>query len=262
MFLSSVFGILIGLFCIIGTFVFESNSIAAIIQPSAALIVFGCTFGAVLLNFSYPALLITLNDVKSLFVEEPDNHYEIMNQIISFAEIARHEGLLALQELIPTIENDFLRKSFQLCLDTNNVNVLQDIFNKELELEEENSMLSSAVLESMGGYAPTFGIVGAVLGLIQVMSSLENPSQLGHGIATAFVATLYGVGSANIIFLPLAGRLQVSFREKILFKQIIIQGILSIYKGENPKITREKLFFYFNTMNSQKNPHLSNTLSV
>ena len=243
--LSVLFGISIGIFAIIGTLFLESNSISVIIQPTAALIVFGGTFGAALVNFSFSTIKDSIKDaLNAIFEDKEQTTAIIINQIIELSNIARQEGTLIIEGLISTIEDSFLKKSLQLSIDTNNGELLKEILISEIEFEEEKALVSPHVFESLGGYSPTFGIIGAVLGLIQVMSNIANPSQLGGGISSAFVATVYGVGAANLIFLPVAGKLKMRLREKIILKKIIAEGVLSIHKCENPIITREKLFSY------------------
>ena len=242
--LSALFGILIGVLAIIGTLFFESNSISVIIQPTAALIVFGGTFGAALVNFPFSVIKEAFKEASNTFFDNKENTTIIISQIIELANIARQEGTLIIEGLISTIEDSFLQKSLQLSLDTNNGDVLKEILILEIEFEEEKAIVNPHVFEVLGGYAPTFGIIGAVLGLIHVMSNIANPAQLGYGISTAFVATVYGVGAANLIFLPIAGKLKMQLREKIILKKLIVEGVLSIHKCENPLITREKLFSY------------------
>ena len=242
--LSILFGISIGFLAIIGTLFFESNSISVIIQPTAALIVFGGTFGAALVNFSFITIKTAFKEAFTPVLDSKENTTMVIHQIIELANIARQEGTLIIEGLISTIEDSFLRKSLQLSLDTNNGEILKEILISEIEFEEEKALVSPHVFEVLGGYAPTFGIIGAVLGLIHVMSNITNPSQLGYGISTAFVATIYGVGAANMIFLPIAGKLKMQLREKIILRKIISEGVLSIHKCENPIITKEKLFSF------------------
>jgi chemotaxis protein MotA len=242
--ISALLGISIGIIAIVGTLFVESHSLSIIIQPTAALIVFGGTFGAGLINFSFSPLINAFKDAFLATADEKANTRIVVEQIAELADIAREQGALVLESLSFAIADPFLQKSLQLSLDTNNGKVLENILNSEIEFEQENSMVSPYVLESLGGYAPTFGIIGAVIGLIHVMSNLTNPSQLGYGISTAFVATIYGVGAANLIFLPLAGKLKLRLRDKIILKKIILEGVLSIHKCENPLITREKVYSY------------------
>lgn len=242
--LSALIGISIGILAILGTLLFESGSVSVIIQPAAALVVFGGTFGAAMTNFKFSTIYYAFKEgYDSLFEDDMDTDI-IINQLINLANLARQEGTLIIQELISSVSDPFLKKSLQLSLDTNDENLLKEILTSEIEFEREKSLISPHIFETMGGYAPTFGIIGAVIGLIQVMSNITNPSELGYGISTAFVATVYGVGSANLIFLPIAGKLKMRLVEKITQKKLIIEGVLSIHRCENPIITREKLFAY------------------
>lgn len=250
---ASILGITIGVFAIVGTLIFESNSLLAIIQPTAALIVIGGTLGATFLNFSMNSMQSAFNSIKKVFTNEKENSREIIQEIISLATIVRQDGILALQDVIPEIRHDFLRKGIQLVVDINNPQFLQEILVNEMNLEEEEQITNSRIFEAMGGFAPTFGIIGAVLGLIQVMRNLQDPSDLGQGIATAFVATFYGVGLANLFLLPIAGKLKMKLREEILLKEMMIHGLLSIHAGENPALIQEKLVSFINYVNRQSN---------
>ena len=242
--LSALLGISIGIIVIIGTLLSESHSVSVIIQPTAALIVFGGTFGAAITNFQLPLILSAFKEVFSSFSENRINSRIIIKQLIDLANIVRQEGILIVQEVIPSVEDNFLKKSLQLILDTNDENLVKEMLNSEIEFEEDKLLVNPHVFETLGGYAPTFGIIGAVLGLIQVMGNITNPSELGYGISTAFVATIYGVGAANLVFLPLAGKLRMQAREQIILKRVIAEGVLSIHRCENPAITKEKLLSY------------------
>lgn len=244
--IASVIGILIGIFALIGAQILESGSIGTIIQPTAALVVAGGTMGAILLNFSFSTVMSAFSDIKKVFFNEYENMESIIDQLIQLSNLARHEGILALTEVIPSIENGFLRRGLQLTTDINDTQLIHNLLSTEISLEEEQGILSARVFEAIGGFTPTFGIIGAVLGLIQVMSNLEDPAQLGHGIATAFVATLYGVGLANLVFLPIAGKLKMTLKRDVIIKEMILQGLISIHLGENPAIIEEKLLTFLN----------------
>jgi len=247
----SIIGILIGIMAIIGALMLESNSLSTILQPSAALVVIGGTLGAVLLNFSLPTVLTAFSAAKNTFIEEKEDNIIVIEQIIGLANLARHGGILALQEVAHTIDNKFLRRGVQLVIDITNPQLLQDILTTEINLDEEQELLNARVFEAIGGYLPTFGIVGAVLGLIQVMGNLEDPTQLGKGIAMSFVATFYGVGLANLVFLPIAGKIKTKLREKMLLREMMVQGLISIQLSENPAIIKEKLLTFLNFASKQ-----------
>src|SRR5574344_599406 len=222
----------------------DGRNVLNLIQPSAFFIVVGGTFCASLLNFSPHIILNAFIKAKDIFKKEENDETKTVEEIIQIAQYTRINGLLAAQEIIGEIKNPFLARGLQLAIDVNNQQVVRDILSAEISYEEEEELINSRVFEALGGYSPTFGVVGAVMGLIHVMGNIENIELLGTGIATAFVATLYGVGLANLILLPIAGNLKQRLREKILLKEIILQGVLSIQLLENPAIIEEKLVSY------------------
>lgn len=247
--LTAVFALFAGLAMIFVTQLFGGGSISVLIQPTAILIVIGGTFCAALLNFNYETIKNAFNNAKGIFYTEENRTTKVIDNIIQLSYYARKNGLLALQNVLPGVKDGFLARGLQLAIDTSNPQLLYDVLSSEIAYEEEEELINSRVFEALGGYAPTFGVVGAVMGLIQVMShmhvtSVQNVNVLCSGIATAFVSTLYGVGCANLILLPIAGNLKQKTREKILLKEVMLQGILSILMQENPAIIEEKLVAY------------------
>lgn len=242
--LAAVFALIAGLFMVFATLMFEGGSILTLIKPTAFFIVIGGTFCAALLNFNYATIKNAFKNAKSIFYKEENPPMKVIDDIIQLSYYARKNGLLALQNVLAGVRDSFLSRGLQLAIDTSSPQLLYDVLSAEIAYEEEEELISSRVFEALGGYAPTFGIVGAVMGLIQVMSNIQNVHVLCSGIATAFVATLYGVGCANLILLPIAGNLKQKTREKILLKEVILQGILSILMQENPAIIEEKLVAY------------------
>lgn len=249
--IASLIGLFIGLFAIIGAICMESGSITSIFQLPSLLIVIGGTSGAIFLNFPLESIISAFKSTKKVFYNEKENYQEILDQIIGLANISRHGGMLALQEMVDSIHHDFLKRGIQLTIDITNPQLLHEILLKEISLDEEEGILNARIFEAMGGFAPTFGIIGAVLGLIQVMSNLKDPTHLGQGIALSFVATFYGVGLANMLFLPIAGKLKMRLREEIVLKEMIVQGLISIHYGENPALIEEKLITFLNFSNRQ-----------
>ena len=154
------------------------------------------------------------------------------------------KGLFYLNNLVDDIQDPFLKRGVQLSIDFNNPQMIYDILKAEISYDEEEELINSRVFEALGGYAPTFGIVGAVFGLIQIMGYIQQPDILAQGIAVAFVSTLYGVGFANLLFLPVAGKLKMNTRERILLKEVVLQGIVSIQMEESPMVIEEKLVAY------------------
>ena len=216
----------------------------SLIQPSAVMIVLGGTFCAAVVNFKPSTLVNALKASLDVFVEKYKSHMNVIDEIIYLAHQARVKGLFGLNPLVDKIQDPFLKRGIQLSIDFNNPQMIYDILKAEISYDEEEELINSRVFEALGGYAPTFGIVGAVFGLIQIMGYIQQPDILAQGIAVAFVSTLYGVGFANLLFLPVAGKLKMNTREKILFKEVVLQGIVSIQMEESPMVIEEKLLAY------------------
>lgn len=222
----------------------EGASMVSLIQPSAVMIVLGGTFCAAVVNFKPSTLVNALKASLDVFVEKDKPHMNVIDEIIYLAHQARVKGLFGLNPLVDKIQDPFLKRGIQLSIDFNNPQMIYDILKAEISYDEEEELINSRVFEALGGYAPTFGIVGAVFGLIQIMGYIQQPDILAQGIAVAFVSTLYGVGFANLLFLPVAGKLKMNTREKILFKEVVLQGIVSIQMEESPMVIEEKLLAY------------------
>ncbi len=241
---SAIIALCAGIFLILAVQKVEAGSIAAILQPVAFLIVLGGTFCASIVNFGPNVVVNALKSATGIFSGEKDNSAQVIDDIVQIAYYARRNGIFALEGIIDEIQDPFLNRGVQLCIDINNPQLIHDILESEIAYDEEQELINSRVFEALGGYAPTFGIVGAVMGLIQVMGYIQQPEILAKGIATAFVATLYGVGFANLIFLPIAGNLKQRLREKVLLKEVVLQGLMSIQMQENPAIIEEKLMAF------------------
>lgn len=241
--LTAVCALALGLVMVFVTQIFEGGSILVLFQPTAFFIVIGGTLCASFLNFNHATIKNAFHNARGIFYKQENKTMKVVDDIIQLAYFARKNGILALQGVLDRVD-PFLARGLQLAIDMNNPQLLYDVLSAEISYEEEEELISSRVFEALGGYAPTFGVVGAVMGLIQVMTNIQDLHRLGTGIATAFVATLYGVGFANLILLPIAGNLKQKTREKILLKEVILQGILSIQLQENPAVIEEKLFAY------------------
>lgn len=242
--LAAISALILGIVMVFATHMMEGGSIFVLIQPTAFFIVIGGTLCASILNFNYATIKNAFKNARGIFYKQEIKTIKVVDDIIQLAHFARANGVLALQGVLDRVHDPFLSRGLQLSIDLNNPQLLYDVLSAEISYEEEEELINSRVFEALGGYAPTFGIVGAVMGLIQVMSNIQDIHLLGTGIATAFVSTLYGVGFANLILLPIAGNLKQKTREKILLKEVILQGILSIQMQENPAIIEEKLVAY------------------
>jgi chemotaxis protein MotA len=234
-------GIALALAGIVGGLILEKGSIQDVAQGTAFMIVFGGTLGAVLVTTPLGIFLRAVKGLKSVFFEEAANAAATIDVLIGYATKARKNGIVSLESDAAAIADPFLGKALNLAVDGTDLQELRKMMEIDINLGEQAAEAEAHVWESAGGYAPTIGIIGAVMGLIQVMKHLEDIKEVGHGIAVAFVATVYGVGSANIFFLPVANKLRARIRHAALIKEMVLEGIVGIVEGLNPTLIRLKL---------------------
>jgi chemotaxis protein MotA len=239
--ITSVAGIVVAIGLILLGQALEGGHVGSILQATAALIVFGGTLGATMVAFPTKDFLRGFKMAKLAFGNTKHDLGALTARIVEFATVARRDGVLALEGRLPDIDDPFLRKALQFAVDGVDGEVTRDSLETAIESEFQEQSVGAKVWETMGGFAPTVGILGAVLGLIHVMENLNDPSKLGGGIATAFVATVYGVGSANLLFLPMATKIKRKLTLEKERKTIIAEGVLSIQEGLNPRVLEEKL---------------------
>lgn len=237
-------GLVVALGGVLGGLLLEGGRIKDVAQITAACIVFGGTFGAVMVTTPFPVLVRAVRNLHHVFVERVPQPHEAVEEIISFAAKARKHGIVSLEQDADNVPDYFLRKALGLAVDGTDLDVLRRMMDLEITMDEHRAEAEARVYESAGGYAPTIGIIGAVLGLIQVMKHLENIDEVGRGIAVAFVATVYGVGSANLFFLPAANKLRSRLRRGTQIKELMLEGVVAIVEGLNPKLIRTKLEAY------------------
>ncbi|NVK89580.1 MAG: flagellar motor protein [Gammaproteobacteria bacterium] len=237
----TIIGLLFALVAIFGGQFLEGGSIESLLNFPAAVIVFGGTFGAVLIQTHLANLRQAFRMFPWSFVSPKFAPRHAIEKMVNWSITARKSGLLGLEDDIDRQTDLFQKKGLTLLIDGAEPEKIRESLLIELEASEKQALNGVKFYQSLGGYAPTLGIVGAVLGLIQVMGNLSDPSQLGAGIATAFVATIYGVGSANLIFLPIANKLKSVIQMQSLFREMYIEGIVLIAEGENPKIIEGRL---------------------
>lgn len=219
----------------------EGGHVGSILQATAALIVFGGTFGAVAVAYPLKDFLRGMKLLKVAFTDRKIDLVGLSRQIVDYAGVARRDGVLALEGRLAEVKDPFLRRGLQFVVDGVDAGVTRTTLEAAIDADFEEHVVGAKVWESAGGFAPTVGILGAVLGLIHVMENLSDPSKLGGGIAVAFVATVYGVGSANILFLPLATKIKRKLTVEKERKTLIAEGVLSIQEGLNPRVLEEKL---------------------
>lgn len=239
--LTTIIGLIMGFAAVLLGQVLEGGHIGSIMQPTAALIVFGGTLGAVILSFPAHALKLTVKALKTAILPPKQDVAEIVTALASMATKARREGLVALEKDAEALTDPFLRKGLRLAIDGTPAASIRVTLELELAAHEEEAEHPPKVFEAMGGYSPTVGILGAVLGLIHVMENLSDPSKLGSGIAVAFVATVYGVGFANLVALPLATKLKARAKERGVALAMIVEGVAALADGENARNLEERL---------------------
>ena len=238
---SSFLGLIVGVGGIVAGLLLEGGRLAQVLQPTAAIIVFGGTLGAVLLQFPTPVVAAAFRRLLQVFFEHKRDPREMVQQLVAFANKARRNGMISLDADLNTVDDPFLKKSLMLAVDGTEPQELRKMMQLEIENRAEREENIPRVFESAGGFAPTIGIIGAVLGLIQVMQHLDNINEVGKGIAVAFVATVYGVGSANLFFLPSSGKLRLRIREEQIIREMTLEGVVSILEGMNPRMLETKL---------------------
>lgn len=238
---ASVFGLLLGLIAIAGGQVLEGGHLSSLVQPTAFLIVVGGTLGAVMLQSPMAVFWQGMRMVRWVFRPPLQNDRGLIDAVVGWSTLARREGLLALENRLPGIRDPFMQKGLQLLVDGIEPERLREVLEIEIDAAQGKLHQSARVWEAAGGYAPTIGILGAVMGLIHVMENLSDPSLLGAGIAVAFVATIYGVGSANLVFLPVARKLLTHIDDITQRREMLVEGLVGIANGENPRVIESRM---------------------
>jgi len=240
--MTTILGLVIGIGGILVGNLLEGGSIMSLVQLTAGFIVFGGTLGATMLSNRVEDLRLAANYLKKVFAgSETSERDAIAGEIIDSARLARRESVLALEQRLAKFRDPFMRSVYRFVIDGVEPEVLREIFEEEIAVSERRKLAAAKVWSDAGGFAPTIGIIGAVLGLISVMANLADTSMLGHGIAVAFVATVYGVGSANLVFIPISNKLRSLIRFRAETEHMILQGALSVCTGLNPYLIEQKM---------------------
>jgi chemotaxis protein MotA len=234
-------GLLLAAGGILGGLVIEGGRLTDVAQFTALMIVLGGTLGAVMVTTPLKILLRAAKCLGSVFFEHAESPEQVIEEILGYATKARKHSIMSLENDLPNISDPFLRKAITLSVDGTDLQELRKMMELDIAVQQKNGEAIAKVYEAAGGYAPTIGIIGAVLGLIQVMKHLENIEEVGRGIAVAFVATVYGVASANLFFLPAANKIKARFHHTLELRELMLEGVCSIVEGLNPKIIRVKL---------------------
>lgn len=239
--IATILGVVLALGSIIGGQALEGGHLGSIMQLTAFVIVMGGTIGAVCVQNPLPVVIRACGALSLAIAGQQIDNKGTIKLILDLANVSRKQGLLALEGKLKDIKDPFMKKGIQLIVDGTDPKAVHEILEIEVEHHEDEGVMAAKVWEAAGGYAPTVGILGAVLGLIHVMENLADPSKLGSGIAVAFVATVYGVGAANLFFLPLANKIKMKLKTEAGARHLIIMGLVGLAQGENPRLLQEKL---------------------
>ncbi|UJF33171.1 flagellar motor protein [Paenibacillus hexagrammi] len=239
--LTTILGLVLGLAGLIGGYMWDGGHLGSLFIPSAMLIVFGGTFGAVAVSFPGRILTKVPQALRIAFMKTESDPSHTIEEIVDMATVARREGVLALEQRAQEHANPFLKEGLMMVVDGTDPELARQILELEMDAIEHEKENMSKIFESAGGYAPTMGIIGTVMGLIHVLGNLDDPSSLGPAIAVAFTATLYGVMSANLIYLPIANKIKLRSKEETSEMELMLEGILALQAGENPQLIKKKL---------------------
>jgi len=249
---ASIGGVLLAVVGIMAGLLMEGGNLGQILQPTAALIVFGGTMGAVLLQFPLTTVVAAFRRMVHVFAAPRKHNDQLIKLLVAFANKARRNGVVSLDADLQTIQDPFLKQSLMLAVDGTEPAELRKIMRVSLDSTTDSEERLPAVFESAGGFSPTIGILGAVLGLIQVMQHLDNIQEVGRGIAVAFVATIYGVGAANLLFLPFAGKMRIRIHDDHQRREMMLEGVVSILEGMNPRVLEIKLAGFLDKSSREK----------
>jgi chemotaxis protein MotA len=241
---ATLVGIIIAFVSLLVAMIMEGGDPMSLLLIPALLIVFGGTIGATMAGGTLKEFTSGFGQIRRALFSKPGTTDDTVRTLVSFAERARRDGLLALEETAKGIEDPFLRKGIELAVDGTDPEELRDILESEIEAKKKTDKGGSGIFKDMGGYAPTMGIIGTVLGLVHVLENLSNPDELGHLIAGAFVATLWGVLSANAVWLPIARKLERVSASEVTHMEMLLEGVMAIQAGSNPRIIEQKLLSY------------------
>ena len=233
-------GLALAIVALLLSVILEGGSPAALVNVPAAVLVFGGTIGVSMMSFPFDAVMGMPKFLPQAFFDKVPNPADTVEVFVKLADKARREGLLALEQETDGLD-PFIKKGVMMVVDGADPSLVREVLEAEIAATEQRHKRGSGLLEAMGGFAPTMGIIGTVMGLVNVLRHLDNPDELGHSIATAFIATLYGVASANVLWLPLGNKLKNKSAEETWVRELAVEGILSVQAGDNPRVVRQKL---------------------
>jgi chemotaxis protein MotA len=247
----TLIGITLGLLAVLTGALWEGTHISALWTPTAALIILGGTTGATLACYSLREVKELVSSTRNAFRKPAVDVVQVIDVFVELATLVRREGLLMLENHPVKIDHPLLKRGLQLMVDGTDPNMLKDMLATQIAVAEHEAKMQAGIWQTAGGFAPTMGIIGTVMGLIHVLGNLSDPSSLGPAISVAFLATLYGIATANLVFLPLAKKLMLVAKNNTQVSELVVEGITSIQMGENPRVIEEKLLSYVDEHNSK-----------
>ena len=247
----TIVGLITGVGLILGSIII-GGEILIFISLQSAMIVLGGTFGATMIKYSFNELKKIPSLINIIFRDKELDSDETIEILVDFAEKARREGLLALEQDAADLNDDFLQKGIQLVVDGTDPDLVRSILETKLTFLEERHEKTQGMFKTMAALSPAYGMIGTLIGLIQMLTQLDDPSNIGSGMGVALITTLYGTVLANLFFTPMAGKLEIASQDEVLMKEVMIEGILSIQAGENPRIVREKLTAFLANEDSEE----------
>lgn len=239
--LATIFGMILAWGALVGAMLMEGGDVRALINVPAGLLVFGGTLGAAMMSYRMNQIRILPDILRKAFRESPEDILGTVGYLVGLSERTRREGMLLLEREANLVSDDFLARGMRLAADGVEPELLRDVMTTEIHFLQQRHKIGVSIFTTMGGFAPTLGIIGTVIGLIHMLANLSDPGKMGPLIAGAFIATLYGVSSANLIFLPIANKLRGQTQEESFHRELMVEGILAIQAGDNPRIVDEKL---------------------
>ena len=241
--IATIIGIVSGVILVLLS-ILTAGSLNAFISVSSAMVVLGGTAAATLINYPLADVLSVIGVVKKAFLHKAPDPRDTIKQLVHFAEVARKEGILFLERELENVEDPFLKQGIQLAADGTEPEMMRMILETEIAYLQERHDLGQGILSSMGSYAPAFGMIGTLIGLVIMLANMSDPSMIGPGMAVALITTFYGAVLANLIFLPLAGKLKTRSRQEVMLKELMLEGVLAIQSGDNPRIVEQKLISF------------------
>jgi len=242
--IASLAGLVLALVSLLGAFMLEGGTLGALLVLTSFIIVFGGTIAATVISYTLEDLKRVPYFAKKVFVNKEPDYNGVLETLVTCADKARREGFLSLESQMEGIENKFLARGLQMVTDGTAPELTKEMLEMEIDTYETREKVGVEMFMTAGGFGPTMGIIGTVMGMVQVLSDLSSPEKLGASIAVAFLATLYGIASANILWIPFASKIKIRIKREVLLMEMILEGVLSIQVGENPRVLREKLSIF------------------